>query len=120
MFELIENTGISTLIFFAVLHFHLYPSFIAGFASGSLSKSVHEPASGSTAVRVTVIRNGGTSGTVQVEWNATLNGHLASSDVTPSSGNVRFLSGENSQDITLSILADDIPEDNEVRQSVSF
>ena len=81
---------------------------------------MHEPGSGQNVVTLTVLRSGGTSGTVQVEWNATLSNQLASSDVTPSRGNVRFLSGQSSQDISLSILADNVPENNEVTVPISF
>ena len=66
-------------------------------------------------MRLTVLRSGGTSGTAQLGWNATVAGYLANDDVTPSTGNVRFISGQSSQDIEIFVKADNIPEDNEVR-----
>ena len=88
--------------------------FISGFASGSLNVTVVEPAAGTSSVRLTVLRSGGTSGTAQIEWNATLAGQLAIGDVTPSSGSVRFISGQSSQDIEILVSADNVPEDNKV------
>ncbi len=85
-----------------------------GFASGSLNTSVTEPQSGAKQVTLTVVRSGGASGTAQVEWNATLNGRLVSGDLFQSRGNVLFLSGQRSQDLRISVLADNVPEDNEV------
>ena len=88
---------------------------MVGFASGSLTVSAEEPSIGTTSVRLTVLRNRGTTGPVQVEWNVTLNnGKSASDDVSPVKGNVRFLTGENRQEITISILPDNISEDDEV------
>ena len=74
-----------------------------------------EPATGSSSVKLTVIRNGGSSGIAQIEWSATLLGRLVITDVTPNSGNVQFLSGQSSQDIELFVNADNVPEDNMVR-----
>lgn len=79
-----------------------------------MNVTVPEPTTATTAVRLTVTRNGGAAGTVQVEWNATLNGNLANDDVTPVRGNVRFLSGQVSQEIEIFVKSDDVPEDNEV------
>ena len=89
----------------------------SGFASGSLNVTVSEPATGTSAVRLTVMRNGGTSGIAQIEWNATIAGQLANADVTPSSGSVRFVSGQISQDIEIFVNGDNIPEENKVRRS---
>eukprot|EP00794_Sanderia_malayensis_P009868 gene9868-10878_t len=90
-----------------------FPYGLIGFASASMTQSAIEPSSGSLAVYLTVQRRFGTNGAIQVTWNATLNGQLASSDLAQTRGTVQFLSGEASQNIMISVLADDVPEDNE-------
>ncbi|XP_055956200.1 adhesion G-protein coupled receptor V1 [Patella vulgata] len=83
-----------------------------GFAASSMS--VEEPENGLPyQVNITVERLGGSIGIVTLEWQAKLSGGLASDDITPSSGSLRFISNEGSRRISVSILPDDIPEGQE-------
>lgn len=77
--------------------------------------TIEEPASNSTKVTVSILRNAGTIGTVVVQWQATVNGNLAVGDIRPTSGEVRFAPGETMKTLQLEIFADDVPEITEVR-----
>ncbi|XP_004678196.1 PREDICTED: G-protein coupled receptor 98 [Condylura cristata] len=75
---------------------------------------VEEPEFNSVKVNLPIIRNSGTLGTVTVQWVATINGQLATGDLRVVSGNVTFAPGETIQTLLLEILADDVPEIEEV------
>ncbi|XP_060091684.1 adhesion G-protein coupled receptor V1 isoform X2 [Heteronotia binoei] len=76
--------------------------------------TVEEPESNTVMIELPIIRSAGTLGDVMVEWVATINGQRATSDLQVSSDNVHFLPGETMQKLTLKILADDIPEIQEI------
>lgn len=76
---------------------------------------VEEPEFNSVWVNMPIIRNSGTLGNVTVEWVATINGQLATGDLRVVSGNVTFAPGETIQTLLLEVLADDVPEIEEVR-----
>lgn len=61
------------------------------------------------------MRMAGKFGTVVVQWQATVNGRIAVGDIRPTSGEVTFAPGETNKTLRLEILADDVPEINEVR-----
>ncbi|NXA31973.1 GPR98 protein, partial [Eudromia elegans] len=75
---------------------------------------VEEPELGSVAINLPIIRNAGTLGNVTVQWVATINGQPADPDLQVVSGNITFAPGETIQMLLLEILADDIPETDEV------
>ncbi|KAH0505721.1 G-protein coupled receptor 98 [Microtus ochrogaster] len=77
---------------------------------------VEEPEFNSVRVSLPVIRNSGTLGNVTVQWVATINGQLATGDLRVVSGNVTFAPGETIQTLLLEVLADDVPEIEEVIQ----
>ncbi|XP_036063369.1 adhesion G-protein coupled receptor V1 [Onychomys torridus] len=77
---------------------------------------VEEPEFNSVRVSLSVIRNSGTLGNVTVQWVATINGQLATGDLRVVSGNVTFAPGETIQTLLLEVLADDVPETEEVIQ----
>uniref|UniRef100_H0V266 Adhesion G-protein coupled receptor V1 n=1 Tax=Cavia porcellus TaxID=10141 RepID=H0V266_CAVPO len=77
---------------------------------------VEEPEFNSVKVNLPIIRNSGTLGTVTVQWVATINGQLATGDLRVVSGNVTFAPGETIQTLLLEVLADDVPEIEEVIQ----
>ncbi|XP_045141134.1 adhesion G-protein coupled receptor V1 [Echinops telfairi] len=77
---------------------------------------VEEPEFNSVKVNLLIIRNSGTLGNVTVQWVATINGQLATGDLRVVSGNVTFAPGETIQTLLLEVLADDIPEIEEVIQ----
>nr|XP_006812422.1 PREDICTED: G protein coupled receptor 98-like protein isoform X1 [Saccoglossus kowalevskii] len=75
---------------------------------------VEEPNEGQTrAINITVVRGGGSSGVVAVEWQATYNGRLATTDVLPTGGVLYFLSTMTHETFRLEILPDDVPEERE-------
>ncbi|XP_029429217.1 adhesion G-protein coupled receptor V1 [Rhinatrema bivittatum] len=76
--------------------------------------TIDEPEFSSMKVELPVIRNSGTLGNVIVHWVATINGQLATGDLHVASGNVTFAPGEIIRSLWLEILADDIPEIEEV------
>lgn len=71
-------------------------------------------------VNLPIIRNSGTLGNVTVQWVATINGQLAASDLRVVSGSVAFAPGETIQTLLLEVLADDVPEMEEVRGRTSI
>ncbi|XP_016041836.2 adhesion G-protein coupled receptor V1 [Erinaceus europaeus] len=77
---------------------------------------VEEPEFNSVEVKLPIIRNSGTLGIVAVQWVATINGQLATGDLRVVSGNVTFAPGETIQSLLLEVLADDVPEIEEVIQ----
>lgn len=81
--------------------------------------TVEEPESGSVPINLPVIRNAGTLGNVTVEWVATIGGHPADEDLQVASGNITFAPGEAFQMLLLEILADDVPEIEEVSQALT-
>nr|XP_033775700.1 adhesion G-protein coupled receptor V1 [Geotrypetes seraphini] len=76
--------------------------------------TVDEPEFNSVKVELSVIRNAGTLGNVIVYWIASINGQLATGDLKVVSGNLTFAPGETIRTLLLEILADDIPEIEEV------
>ncbi|KAM6148616.1 adhesion G-protein coupled receptor V1 [Erethizon dorsatum] len=77
---------------------------------------VEEPEFNSVKVNLPIIRNSGTLNNVTVQWVATINGQLATGDLRVVSGNVTFAPGETIQTLLLEVLADDVPEIEEVIQ----
>lgn len=62
------------------------------------------------------MRNGGTHGPVSVNWTITRNSSdrtPVSSDLSPSSGTLRFTEGQMSAVLSLNITQDDLPEEAE-------
>ncbi|XP_053555694.1 LOW QUALITY PROTEIN: adhesion G-protein coupled receptor V1 [Bombina bombina] len=78
------------------------------------SLTVDEPDFNSVKINLPIIRNSGTLGKVVVQWVATVNGQLAIHDLKSHLGNVTFTPGETSHTLLIEILADDIPEIDEV------
>ncbi|XP_062985697.1 adhesion G-protein coupled receptor V1 [Elgaria multicarinata webbii] len=76
--------------------------------------TVEEPEINTVRIDLPIIRNAGTLGNVTVKWIATTNGQLATSDLRVFSGNVLFLPGEAMRNLTLEIVADGVPEIEEV------
>ncbi|XP_069081373.1 adhesion G-protein coupled receptor V1 [Pleurodeles waltl] len=79
-----------------------------------LTITVGEPESNSVKVNLPIIRNSGTLGHVTIQWVATINGQPATDDMQVSSGNLTFAPGETMQNLLLEVLADHIPEIEEV------
>jgi len=77
--------------------------------------TIEEPGSNYMEVKLPIVRNAGTIGTVVVQWQATVNGELAVGDIRPTSGEVTFAPGETMKLLWVEILADDVPEITEVR-----
>lgn len=65
-------------------------------------------------VSLPIIRNAGTIGDVVVQWRATVNSRPATGDVRPVSGEVIFAPGETLKTLKVEVLADDVPEIEEV------
>ncbi|NXL95351.1 GPR98 protein, partial [Alectura lathami] len=76
--------------------------------------TVEEPEFGSVAINLPVIRNAGTLGNVTIQWIATIDGHPADADLQVATGNISFAPGETFQMLLLEILADDVPEIEEI------
>ncbi|NXB81784.1 GPR98 protein, partial [Donacobius atricapilla] len=76
--------------------------------------TVEEPEFGSVTISLPIIRNAGTLGNVTVQWAATINGCPADDDLQVAMGNITFSPGEAIQMLLLEILADDIPEVEEI------
>ena len=73
---------------------------------------VNEPAEGSQGVLVTLSRHYGTMGIVKIRWM--ISPATMTSDVAWFQGEVGFLSGEGEKNVSIYIVADDVPELNEV------
>ncbi|CAB1319363.1 unnamed protein product, partial [Coregonus sp. 'balchen'] len=56
----------------------------------------------------------GAFGTVAVQWRATVNGRAAVGDLRPVSGEVTFAPGETGKTLKVEVLADDVPEIEEI------
>lgn len=80
--------------------------------------TVEEPEFGSVTINLPIIRNAGTLGNVTVQWAATINGQSAHDDLQVAMGNITFAPGETIQMLLLEILADDVPEVEEVSREV--
>uniref|UniRef100_G1KP04 Adhesion G-protein coupled receptor V1 n=1 Tax=Anolis carolinensis TaxID=28377 RepID=G1KP04_ANOCA len=78
--------------------------------------TVEEPEIDTVKVNLPIIRNAGTLGNVTIKWIATINGQPADSDLRASLGDIQFLPGEATRNLTLEIVADDVPEIKEVIQ----
>eukprot|EP00058_Branchiostoma_floridae_P024219 XP_002609709.1 hypothetical protein BRAFLDRAFT_102479 [Branchiostoma floridae] len=78
------------------------------------SHTVAEPESGTTSLRLTVLRSGGAMGTVTVDWTGTINGIAASADIQPVTGVLNFVSNDREESFMVEILSDNVPEDDEV------
>uniref|UniRef100_A0A8C3GX81 Adhesion G-protein coupled receptor V1 n=1 Tax=Corvus moneduloides TaxID=1196302 RepID=A0A8C3GX81_CORMO len=76
--------------------------------------TVEEPEFGSVTINLPIIRNAGTLGNVTVQWAATINGRPAADDLQVAMGNITFAAGEAIQMLLLEILADDVPEVEEI------
>ncbi|XP_077943744.1 adhesion G-protein coupled receptor V1 [Gasterosteus aculeatus] len=76
--------------------------------------TIEEPGSNSMEVKLPIVRNAGTIGTVVVQWQATVNGKLAVGDIRPTSGEITFAPGETMKILQVEILADDVPETTEI------
>ncbi|NWU68697.1 GPR98 protein, partial [Pterocles burchelli] len=76
--------------------------------------TVEEPEFGSVTINLPIIRNAGTLGNVTVQWVATTNGHPADADLRVALGDITFAPAEAIQMLLLEILADDVPEIEEI------
>ncbi|KAJ6669788.1 hypothetical protein lerEdw1_000337 [Lerista edwardsae] len=76
--------------------------------------TVEEPEFNTTRIDLPIVRNAGTLGNVTINWIATINGQLATTDLQVSLGNIHFFPGEAVKNLQLKILADDDPEIQEV------
>ncbi|XP_051498511.1 adhesion G-protein coupled receptor V1 [Apus apus] len=76
--------------------------------------TVEEPEFGSVTVNLPIIRSAGTLGNVTVQWVATIDGHPADADLRVALGNISFAPGEAIHMLLLEILADDVPEIEEI------
>lgn len=87
------------------------------FSSTSGYIVVKEPAR-DRVVHLRVLRKYGTYGTIVVAWNCvsntSYNNRNVNDNVHPLSGEILFMPGENMKTINLTIIADNIPEVNDV------
>nr|XP_014349406.1 PREDICTED: G-protein coupled receptor 98 [Latimeria chalumnae] len=84
------------------------------FVFQGMTFTVEEPDLNSAKISLLIVRNAGTLGSVTVGWMATVNGQIASNDLRAASGNVTFEHGETLQTLQIEVLADDVPEIQEV------
>lgn len=82
--------------------------------------TMEEPGANSIQVALPIVRIAGTIGTVAVQWRATVNGRPAVGDIRPASGEVSFAPGETMKTLRVEILADDVPEIQEVRKALGW
>ncbi|MCI4392676.1 hypothetical protein PGIGA_G00148550 [Pangasianodon gigas] len=87
-----------------------YGSFV--FQAASIT--VEEPMVNAFEVSLPIVRNAGTIGYVSVKWRATINGRPATGDLQPLSGEVSFAPGETMKTLKVEVLADDVPEIEEI------
>ncbi|XP_053084899.1 adhesion G-protein coupled receptor V1 isoform X1 [Pangasianodon hypophthalmus] len=87
-----------------------YGSFV--FQAASIT--VEEPMMNAFEVSLPIVRNAGTIGYVSVKWRATINGRPATGDLQPLSGEVSFAPGETMKTLKVEVLADDVPEIEEI------
>ncbi|XP_071260291.1 adhesion G-protein coupled receptor V1-like isoform X2 [Salvelinus alpinus] len=76
--------------------------------------TIEEPGVNSFQVTLPIVRNAGAIGTVVVQWRATVNGRAAVGDLQPVSGEVTFAPGETMKTLKVEVLADDVPEIEEI------
>ncbi|XP_026994314.2 adhesion G-protein coupled receptor V1 isoform X1 [Tachysurus fulvidraco] len=76
--------------------------------------TIEEPVVNATEVSLPIVRNAGTIGYVSVYWHATINGRPATGDLQPLSGEVSFAPGETIRTLKVEVLADDVPEIEEI------
>ncbi|XP_072520807.1 adhesion G-protein coupled receptor V1 isoform X2 [Salminus brasiliensis] len=76
--------------------------------------TIEEPGVNAFEVSLPIVRNAGTIGYVTVQWQATVNGRLATGDLQPVSGEVSFAPGETMKTLKVEVLADDVPEIEEI------
>ncbi|CAB1321522.1 unnamed protein product [Coregonus sp. 'balchen'] len=76
--------------------------------------TIEEPGANSFEVTLPIVRNAGTIGTVAIQWRATVNGKAAVGDLRPVSGEVIFAPGETIKTLNVEVLADDVPEIEEI------
>ncbi|XP_055742122.1 adhesion G-protein coupled receptor V1 isoform X1 [Salvelinus fontinalis] len=76
--------------------------------------TIEEPGANSFEVTLPIVRNAGTIGTVAIQWRATVNGRAAVGDLRPVSGEVIFAPGETTKTLKVEVLADDVPEIEEI------
>ncbi|XP_066512530.1 adhesion G-protein coupled receptor V1-like [Hoplias malabaricus] len=76
--------------------------------------TVEEPGVNAFEVSLPIVRNAGTIGFVTVQWQATVNGRPATGDLRPLSGEVGFAPGETMKTLKVEVLADDVPEIEEI------
>ena len=74
-----------------------------------------EPLNGSKVVRLLVVREYGTVGVVRFNWNVTLFGMPASNEVLVTNDSGLIPPGENQTYVDVIVLADNVPEIDEVR-----
>ena len=91
-----------------------YWYFSAGFSVSSLNNVVNEPSSGNQVVKLDVIREYGTRNIVKFKWLVTLSGKPATHDVQQTQGSGIIFAEENKTSFDIVILADNVPEVNEV------
>ncbi|XP_076853827.1 adhesion G-protein coupled receptor V1 [Brachyhypopomus gauderio] len=87
-----------------------YGSFVFQVAS----ITVEEPGENAFEVSLSIVRNAGSIGYVIVQWQATVNGRLATDDLRPVSGEVSFAPGETMKTLKVEVLADKVPEIDEL------
>lgn len=87
----------------------------SGFASIKGIK-INEPIKGNAPVSFMVVRDKGTAGVVSVTWEILAHGYNSNknNDITPARAQIGFLTGESRQNIIVNILADAVPEIDEV------
>ena len=78
-----------------------------GFAAGSLTK-LHPETADDSVVTFEVIREYGSLGRVVVQWN--VSGNFSDGDLSPLSGELVFEDGEASQNISITVHKDMVPE----------
>uniref|UniRef100_A0A8K9V586 Adhesion G-protein coupled receptor V1 n=1 Tax=Oncorhynchus mykiss TaxID=8022 RepID=A0A8K9V586_ONCMY len=76
--------------------------------------TIEEPGVNSFQVTLPIVRNAGAIGTVVVQWRAMVNGRAAVGDLRPVSGEVTFAPGETMKTLKVEVLADDVPEIEEI------
>ncbi|EDQ89487.1 uncharacterized protein MONBRDRAFT_7962 [Monosiga brevicollis MX1] len=79
-------------------------------AAASQLVDVDEPATGSVAVTLTVVRQVAQFGTAQVAWTASSSGSASPDRFSPNSGVVSFADGQTEAALVITILGDDDPE----------
>ncbi|KAL0979759.1 hypothetical protein UPYG_G00189270 [Umbra pygmaea] len=76
--------------------------------------TIEEPGVNSVQVSLPIVRKAGNIGTIAVQWRATINGRPAIADLRPASGEVVFEPGVTKNTLNVEVLADDVPEIEEI------